>query len=441
MKSKTIILAMIAVLCIVAAIFLLRAEKLVEAIVALVGTLAFSVKFAFSLNININSGFADKQMKTILAAFEKNATDKEKWETEKERLEKTIADLRKGTLVWDTISSFLEKGEIQKAIEAIDTDASDKDAAHKHIAKAQLYILNFQFDKAEQHYIKAADISHSYDTNLALADFYNNQNMLHEAIEYYARCLNFEISLGEKATVLNLMGNMQSQNNDYSAEKSYQGALEIYRQLAEKKPKAYLPDVAMTLNNLAILYEMNKDYPKAEKEYDEALEIQRQLAEKNPKAYLPDVAITLNNLAILHRCVENYPQAKKEHDEALEIRRKLAQEKPKVYLPDVATTLNNLANVHADINDYYLHLQAEKEYDEALEIRRKLAQENPKAYLPDVATTLNNLAVFYQNNVPNKELSLQYANEAIETLDQCNDTPFVGELRKKTERVIQNWQQ
>ena len=34
----------------------------------------------------------------------------------------------------------------------------------------------------------------------------------------------------------------------------YEEALQIYRKLAEENPKTYLPDVAMTLTNLAIFY-------------------------------------------------------------------------------------------------------------------------------------------------------------------------------------------
>jgi len=39
----------------------------------------------------------------------------------------------------------------------------------------------------------------------------------------------------------------------------------------------------------------------AEQLYQEALEIRRELAKQNPATFLPYVATTLNNLAILHR--------------------------------------------------------------------------------------------------------------------------------------------
>jgi tetratricopeptide (TPR) repeat protein len=55
----------------------------------------------------------------------------------------------------------------------------------------------------------------------------------------------------------------------------------------------------MTLNNLAILYSGTQRIQKAEGAYEEALAAYRNLAEANPDAYLPNVAMTLNNLANL----------------------------------------------------------------------------------------------------------------------------------------------
>src|SRR5205823_9238840 len=47
----------------------------------------------------------------------------------------------------------------------------------------------------------------------------------------------------------------------------------------------------------------------AEQPYQEALSPGRQLAESNPEAYLPEVATTLNNLAILYRDTQRMKEA------------------------------------------------------------------------------------------------------------------------------------
>ena len=237
------------------------------------------------------------------------------------------------------------KGKKEEAIKSVDTDVADEEAANRHIFKAELLIDNFQFDEAEQHYKQAAAVFPSYDNIFTIADFYYDLNKFPEAIEYYNLSLNLADLPENKTRILNDMGNAQQRNNDYS---------------------------------------------EAETSYNKALKIHRQLAKENPKAYLPDVAMTLNNLAILHRNINEYPKAL-------------------------------------------------EEYEEALKIHRQLAKENPKAYLPDVAMTLNNLSMFYQDYISDNELSLKYANEAIEVLGRCSDTPFVKEEIEKAKQVIEKW--
>ena len=67
----------------------------------------------------------------------------------------------------------------------------------------------------------------------------------------------------------------------------------------------------------------------ARKELREALQIRRELAQKNPETYRPDVAETLNNLGILDRDQGRMEEARKEFAEALQIRRELALKNPR----------------------------------------------------------------------------------------------------------------
>src|SRR5262249_13609193 len=106
----------------------------------------------------------------------------------------------------------------------------------------------------------------------------------------------------------------------------------------------------------------------AHKEFTEALEIYRGLADRNPGSYRPEVAKTLNNLAILDGRQGRMEEARQEFAEALQIFRELAQRNQEIYSPLVATTLNNLAN--ADMSQGRLE-EARKEFVEALQIRRE----------------------------------------------------------------------
>ena len=98
--------------------------------------------------------------------------------------------------------------------------------------------------------------------------------------------------------------------------------------LAQKNPEAYLPDVAMTLNNLGILDRGQGRMEEARQEFAEALQTYSELAQKNPETYRPDAATTLNNLGNLDRDQGRMEEARQEFAEALQTYRELAAEKP-----------------------------------------------------------------------------------------------------------------
>lgn len=198
--------------------------------------------------------------------------------------------------------------------------------------------------------------------------------------------------------------------NDYYVE-----ALTLRRQLAKVNPDIYLPNVANTLNNLAILVSQDTQRRnEAETLHNEALSLRRQLAKQNPNVYLPDVAGTLNNLAILVRKdTKRRNEAESLFNEALTLYRQLAKDNPNVYLPDVATTLNNLANLVS--KDTQRRKEAETLYNEALSLRRQLAKDDPNVYLPNLVNTLGGygLAHLQWNN---KEKAFPLLKEAAEIL-------------------------
>ena len=123
------------------------------------------------------------------------------------------------------------------------------------------------------------------------------------------------------ANSLHNIGSSLGDLNHFSeAEPKYKSALEMFRQLEEQHPGQFKDDVAMTLNNLAILHRKTNNYPAAEKEYTEALKTYRNLAKKNPDAFLPYVAGTLCNMAVLYLVKEekDIPAAEAAAQESLE---------------------------------------------------------------------------------------------------------------------------
>ncbi len=195
-------------------------------------------------------------------------------------------------------------------------------------------------------------------------------------------------------------------------------------ELREKALGPEHPDVAHSLNNLAILYHLKGDYAKAEPLYQRSLAImekalgpehldvkyplggladiywekgdyakaeplfQRELAiaEKALGPEHPDVAYSLNGLASLYRDKGDYAKAEPLHQRALAIREKaLGPEHP-----DVAFHLNNLALLYNVKGDY---AQAEPLHQRALAIYEKAR--GPEH--PFVARSLNNLAALYRD--------------------------------------------
>ncbi|HEX6246049.1 MAG TPA: tetratricopeptide repeat protein, partial [Polyangiales bacterium] len=170
----------------------------------------------------------------------------------------------------------------------------------------------------------------------------------------------------------------------YWAQGAYARAEPLYvRALAiwEKALGPMHPDVATSLNNLAVLYRNQGAYAQAEPLLVRALAIH----EKALGPMHPDVALSLNNLATLYEEQGAYARAEPIYVRALAIREKTLG----AMHPEVALSLNNLARLYWAQGAY---ARAEPLYVRALAIWEKAL--GPMH--PNVATSLNNLAMLYQ---------------------------------------------
>jgi tetratricopeptide (TPR) repeat protein len=310
--------------------------------------------------------------------------------------------------------------------------------ANEYLIKAQLRAINFEepnrFEQSCDYFEEALRAARTPEIAFAHAKFLQEHYCFDRAKPLYQEVLqifqdlakeNPGIFLPNVAMTLNNLAILQADQNDFSgAEQNYQEALQIYRDLAKENPRTFLPDVATTLNNLANLQADQNDFSGAEQNYQEALQIYRDLAKENPRTFLPAVATTLNNLANLQADQNDFSGAEQNYQEALQIRRDLAKENPRTFLPDVAMTLNNLAILQKAQNDFS---GAEQNYQEALQIRRDLAKENPRTFLPAVATTLNNLANLQadQNDFSGAEQNYQEALQIYRDLAKENPRTFL----------------
>jgi tetratricopeptide (TPR) repeat protein len=283
----------------------------------------------------------------------------------------------------------------------------------------QYHLVKDYFSNALEEYRKRADKVNEAVTHNNRGQLYRALTRYDDAEKEYNAALeirrelaktNRDAYIGDVAQTLNNLGNLHSDLARYDeAEKEYNEALNIYRELAKTNYDAYIFYVSRTLNNLAALHKNLNRSDEAEKEYKEALEIRRELAKNDRDAYIGNVANILNNLAALHDDLTRSDEAEKEYNEALEIYRELAKTNQDAYIEYVATTLNNLGELHRVLTRSD---EAEKEYKEALEIFRELAKNNRDAYIEYVATTLNNLGELHFNFDQNKEAEKEYKKEA-----------------------------
>ena len=217
-----------------------------------------------------------------------------------------------------------------------------------------------------------------------LVRFYAGQGIYEPAVEWSEECLEFcQTRLTEQhpdvATSLNNLALLYNSQGKYeAAEPLLEKALELTKQLLGEQH----PDVATSLNNLALLYNSQGKYEAAEPLLEKALELTKQLLGEQH----PNVATSLNNLALLYNSQGKYEAAEPLLEKALELRKQLLGEQH----PNVATSLNNLALLYNSQGKYEA---AESLLEKALELRKQLLGEQH----PDVATSLNNLALLYKS--------------------------------------------
>ncbi|MEM8716734.1 MAG: FxSxx-COOH system tetratricopeptide repeat protein, partial [Cyanobacteria bacterium P01_G01_bin.4] len=192
-------------------------------------------------------------------------------------------------------------------------------------------------------------------------------------------CQNSAYKTLEAARLFDGIGNYLQDRGQYPlAEPLLRQAYQLHQELLEGEHY----NVALSLNNLAVLYDNQGRYSEAEPLFQEVLTIRKRLLGD----VHPDVALSLNNLAGLYHNQGHYSEAESLYQEALAMRKQLLGDTH----PDVALSLNNLAVLYDNQGRYS---EAEPLYQEVLAIRKRLLGD----VHPDVALSLNNLAVLYNN--------------------------------------------
>jgi tetratricopeptide (TPR) repeat protein len=273
---------------------------------------------------------------------------------------------------------------------------SDDPEVAKLIEQAKQAIENGDFDQAEQFFNQASDLDikaaqqaqeiankrfvSAAESLAANGDLKMTQLAYRESGEYYEKAAKL-LPVGNDgvlALYLNYAGMAFDDAALYDKAKSlYERALAIHEKIHGKEH----PDVATSLNNLALLHKTQGHYDQAKPLFERSLAIDEKVYGPDH----PDVATDLNNLASLHRTQGNYDQAKPLYERSLAILEKVHGKEH----PHVATSLNNLAELHRTQGNYD---QAKPLYERSLAIWEKVHGEEH----PLVATSLNNLAELHR---------------------------------------------
>lgn len=302
--------------------------------------------------------------------------------------------------VINEMKSLLDQGELERAIEKINTIENEDDGV-KFNCLGYIYEKLKDFIKAEKYYLKAVNKNNIHAThNLAL--LYSDLNRIEEAEKYYLKAAS-------ENKIVNAMFNLA---NLYVKQEKFV--------LAEKYYLLAINNGSVpSLNNLALLFYNQKRYDESLKYYDLAIK-------------KGDIN-SLFNIASLYKTIHNYDKAEKYY---------LLASKNGFH-----GALNNLAILKEnqgkteEAEKYYL-LAIEKENDKkalnnlALFFHtRAKYQKAEKYYLLAIeeenVDSLNNIAyMYYEMNAKNNE-ALGYINKAI-SLISCK--AFL-----ETQLIIEIW--
>ncbi|MHA2037496.1 MAG: tetratricopeptide repeat protein [Promethearchaeota archaeon] len=230
-----------------------------------------------------------------------------------------------------------------------------------------------------------------------------------------------------KAPILIVVGNILSVlGNPEDAERVYLNALDLYKDLAKKYYRIYLPYVAATQKNLGSVYIDSKRFEEAEKIYNDALSSYKELKKQyynvhspdfHPKEYGALESSYLDDIKAYNELLKKYydiylpeePSITSELGKAgidldllddiqdgsidsIESYKSLAKVSYDMYLIDIAKTQSNLGLVYSELRKFE---DAERMHLKALKIKRKIADHYPNQVLPELVLTLLDLGDLY----------------------------------------------
>lgn len=200
--------------------------------------------------------------------------------------------------------------------------------------------IRFSFGEARTFYEQLIKLAPTVEHQLNYADLLQRLNDFKKARSLYEELLQEFKQLAKQSpeayilysivAILNNLGMLLCNTNDLnSAQDCFREALQISQKWITQSPEKFQSAAAATRNNWGNLCLKVGELKQAQEHYEKELQIYRNLAKINPQAYLPDVAIALTNLAVLYS--KEGEEAEKAYQEAFDIYQRLSNINPNTY--------------------------------------------------------------------------------------------------------------
>ncbi|GAH04361.1 unnamed protein product, partial [marine sediment metagenome] len=184
-----------------------------------------------------------------------------------------------------------------------------------------------------------------------------------------------------KAPILIVLGNIISIiGNSEDAERIYLNALDLYKNLAKKYYRIYLPYIAATQKNLGTLYIDLKRFEEAEKIYGDALSSYKELKRQYYDVHSPD----------FHS--KEYSSLEKSYLDDIKDYNRLLRRYYDIYLPEESSSISKFGNVGVDLD---LLEDIKDGSIDSIDSYKTLAKVSYDMYLIDIAKTQSSLGIVY----------------------------------------------
>lgn len=224
-----------------------------------------------------------------------------------------------------------------------------------------------------------------------------------KAVEYANKGLALAKSIGYlhgEMNAHNVLGLVLYYSSDYDHSLEHHEAARLIALKLNDKAK-----LAVTLNNIGLIYDDRADYTKALKYYLESLSLVEDSEHGGSAKGKWQMGSTLNNVALIYQLQGKYKEALEFHNRSLKIKKEVGNKK------GIGSSLHNIGLVYKLQGEYEKSLEY---YFQALAVRKENGDDN------GTALTLNNIGSVYES-MKEYEKAFSYFEQSLEIRKKLKD--------------------